>query len=228
MESVFVTGADRGIGFALCEEFLKRGYQVFAGQFMPEWTQLEELKKRFGDRLFLVPLNIGSTKSVQEAAAQTAALCDRLDILVNCAGISGQPGQEGFINAVNVNVFGALRMTESFLPLMQDGKKRLCYVSSEAGSVTLQHREGSNSYCISKTSLNIEIRLIFNHLKPQGYTFRVYHPGWVRSYMSGQKSVQGKYEPEETAAAAVPQFIEDREWEDVLVMTDVKGEAWPF
>ena len=48
-------------------------------------------------------------------------------------------------------------------------------------------------------------------VKIQGYTFRVYHPGWIRSYMAGVKSTVGYYEPEETAAVAYRQFTEDRE-----------------
>ena len=36
MKAVVITGADRGIGYALCEEFLSGGYRVFAGQFLPD------------------------------------------------------------------------------------------------------------------------------------------------------------------------------------------------
>ena len=69
---------------------------------------------------------------------------------------------------------------------------------------------------------------MFERLQPQGYQFRLYHPGWVRTYMSGRKSTEGNFEPEETAAAAYGQFVSDRNWEDVLVMTDVSDEMWPF
>jgi nucleoside-diphosphate-sugar epimerase len=34
---VFVTGADRGLGFAVCAKLLEQGWQVFAGQYMPQW-----------------------------------------------------------------------------------------------------------------------------------------------------------------------------------------------
>ena len=35
--TVLVTGADRGLGFALCTGLLDRGWRVFAGQYMPDW-----------------------------------------------------------------------------------------------------------------------------------------------------------------------------------------------
>lgn len=46
--------------------------------------------------------------------------------------------------------------------------------------------------------------------------------------MSGQKSTIGNFEPEETAEVAYRQFTTDREAEDVLVMTDVSDELWPY
>jgi NAD(P)-dependent dehydrogenase (short-subunit alcohol dehydrogenase family) len=48
-QTAFVTGADRGLGFALCEGLLQRGWQVFAGQHRPGWPQLGELGQRFPD-----------------------------------------------------------------------------------------------------------------------------------------------------------------------------------
>ena len=69
---------------------------------------------------------------------------------------------------------------------------------------------------------------MFQRLQPQGWRFRLYHPGWVRTYMSGEKSTMGNFEPEESAAAACRQFTSDRDWEDVLVMSDISGEIWPF
>lgn len=228
MHTVWITGADRGIGYAMCEIFLKEGFHVFAGQFMPQWRQLEALSEGYPETLTCIPLDVGSTESVSRAAELTKEKTDRIDILVNCAGITGKPGRDGLRGTLNVNTLGALRMTETFLPLLEKGEKRLCFVSSEAGSITLQHREGDAAYCISKAALNMAVRLMFNELRGRGYTFRLYHPGWVRSYMMGKKSTQGNFEPEEAAAAAYAQFTQNREWEDVLVMTDIKGEAWPF
>ena len=82
---------------------------------------------------------------------------------------------------------------------------------------------------MSKSALNMAVRLMFNRLRKEGYIFRLYHPGWGKSYMAGDvKSTIGTYEPEETARVAHETFTEDRDWEDVLVMTDICREMWPF
>ena len=228
MKSVFITGADRGIGFALCRRFLENGWQVFAGRFMKDWAELDTMKAECGNRLALVDLDVGDSESVRKAAKTVKEETDNLDMLVNCAGIAQSGGSEAIARCLNVNAFGPLRMVEAFLPLMERGERRLCFVSSEAGSITLAHRQEGVPYCGSKTSLNMAVRLMFEKLQPQGYTFRLYHPGWVRTYMSGQKSTVGNFEPEETAAVAYEQFTADRSWEDVLIMSDVSGELWPF
>lgn len=228
MKTVFITGADRGVGYSLCECFVEGGWYVLAGQFLPEWTQLKELKEKYPDRLELISLDVGSTESVQAAAAKTAELCDHLDLLVCNAGIAGGGDYDRVRAVYNVNVAGAVRMVENFLPLMHTGLKRFAFVSSESGAVSVSHRDSGFAYPSSKTALNMTVRRMYRSLYPKGYTFRLYHPGWVRSYMSGKKSTMGNFEPEETAAVAYRQFTSDREAEDVLVMTDVSDEMWPY
>ena len=81
---------------------------------------------------------------------------------------------------------------------------------------------------MSKTALNMAVRIMHNDLHSEGYTFRLYHPGWMRSYMSGAKGTRGDMEPEEAAAKALPFFLGDREDEERLVMIDHEGLEWPF
>ncbi len=224
MKTVMITGADRGVGFSLCECFLEHGWMVFAGRYMPEWTQLIELKAQYPERIQLIPLDVGNTESVRFAAETVGDFTDHIDLLVNCAGVS----RGDMCDIINVNVTGALRTVECFLPLMQTGMKRIAFFSSECGSISVSHRNDGFAYPVSKTALNMLVRRMFRALQPKGYTFRLYHPGWVRSYMSGQKSTVGNFEPEEAAAAAFEQFTADREAEDILIMTDISGEMWPY
>ncbi len=178
--------------------------------------------------LTIVPLDVSNTASVKEAASLTAKAVDHVDILVCCAGIGGRDSYEGMRQVYSTNAVGAVRMVEAFLPLMQVGMKRLAFVSSEAGVNSLAHRTDGYSYTTSKTALNMIVRRMHRSLYPKGYTFRLYHPGWVKSYMMGQKSTMGNFEPEETAAVAYRQFVTDRDWEDALIMTDVSDEMWPY
>ena len=236
MKTVVITGADRNIGLELARQFLMRGWHVFAGRYLMDLPLLDELKAEFGDLLDLVPLDVTSMESVLSAANSVRGKAGYVDMLVhNAAGFGGHHGDikgnmdlSGFSVPFNINCLGAMRLVQVFLPLMQTGMRRLCFVSSEAGVVSVCSRNAVSSYCLSKTALNMALRMMFNHLQPMGYTFRLYHPGWVRSSKDGRKSEMGKFEPWEAAQAAVPQFLEDRDWEDRLVLIDNEGAAWPF
>jgi len=236
--TVLVTGADRGLGFALCTRLLKEGWQVFAGRYLPKWHELAELKNEYPEMLQLVSLDVSSMKSVKTAAATVKAHTDHLDVLINNAGVTSETSNfsirepqdyDEMHRMYDVNALGALRVVQAFLPLMErGGAKRLCFVSSEAGSIARSERTGWYGYCISKAALNMGVKILFNDLHPAGYTFRVYHPGWVRSYMHGEKNMDADLEPEDAAAYAIPLLLNDREDEDRLVMMDYEGNEWPW
>ena len=236
--TVLVTGADRGLGFAMCDELLKAGWHVFAGQYLPEWHELDGLKNEYPEMLHLVPLDVSSMETVKVAAEIVQALTDHLDFLISNAGITSETSSftirepqdyNEMHHLYNVNALGALRMVEAFLPLMEQGQtKRLCFVSSEAGSISRAERTSWFGYCMSKAALNMGVKILFNDLQPAGYTFRVYHPGWVRSYMHGEKNMDATLEPEEAAAYAIPYFLNDQENENRLVMVDYEAKEWSW
>ena len=135
MQSIaFVTGADRGLGFALCKELLARGWRVFAGQYMPDWPDLADLKSHHPTALHIVPLDVGSTESVQAAAQAVAAQTDavavqtaHIDMLINNAGVATKTSRrdihepqdyDEMHRLYNVNSLGPLRVVEAFLPLL--------------------------------------------------------------------------------------------------------------
>ncbi|MBN1371022.1 MAG: SDR family NAD(P)-dependent oxidoreductase, partial [Anaerolineaceae bacterium] len=194
-KTVLVTGADRGLGLALCAGLLEQGWMVFAGQYLPDWPELGALAEKHHGKLHILPLDVSSSESVKQAAQQAARLTSHLDLLISNAGITHpnmmrtireEQDYDGILQMYNVNAVGALRVMEAFLPLLDQGSlKRLCFVSSEAGSIARSYRTSWFGYCMSKSALNMAVSILFNDLRPAGYTFRVYHPGWVRSYMSG-------------------------------------------
>ncbi len=120
-------------------------------------------------------------------------------------------------------------MIETLLPgLERSDERRLCFVSSKAGSIARSHRSSWFGYCMSKAALNMGISILFNDLRPKGYRFRVYHPGWVRTFMSGKEAVNATYTPDEAAAPAVECFIGLKVDEDRLVMRDEARNEWPW
>jgi Dehydrogenases with different specificities (related to short-chain alcohol dehydrogenases) len=236
--TVLVTGGDRGLGLALCAGLLKQGWHVFAGQYLPKWHELASLRNEYPQSLHLLPLDVSSRESVQAAAETVNADTDHLDVLISNAGVTSETvpftireaqDYDEMHRLYDVNALGALRVVEAFLPFMDQGNsKRLCFISSEAGSIGRSERTSWFGYCMSKAALNMGIKILFNDLYPAGYTFRVYHPGWIRSFMHGEKNMEATLEPDEAATYALPLLLNDREDEDRLVMVDYEGHEWSW
>ena len=237
MGDVFVTGADRNIGLEISRAFLRRGWRVFAGQYNRGLRFLEELKAQYPKTLCIVPADVSSRASLEGAAETIRALGGELDLFVhNAANFGAEMGEirgalcvDHAVGPFDINALGAIRVAQAMLPLLKkEGLRRLCFVSSEAGSISIQARSHLSDYCMSKAALNMAVRLMFNRLRPEGYTFRLFHPGWVRSLEDGVSEAPGKIAPAVAGQAAVEQVLGERDWEDVLAVIDYEGVLWPF
>ena len=231
-----VTGADRGLGLALTQSLLEQGWTVVAGQFL-DWPELEALSVQFPETLHIVPLDVSSDKSVKEAFIRTKTKIDHIDLLIANAALNRShkvqsiredQNFDNMVDEINTNSVGNLRLVNAFLPLLDKGEtKRLCFVSSEAGSIGASKRTGWFGYCMSKAALNMVVKILFNDLKPQGYGFRLYHPGYLRTYMAGTKNNDAHLEPEEAAKFALDYFLNSNEPTD-LALTDWQGTEYPW
>ena len=90
-------------------------------------------------------------------------------------------------------------------------------------------RTGSFRYGMTKTALNLGVRMIYNTLRPEGFTFRLYQPGWMKRQMPDGSLAKGAIvDPADSAKEAVRQILEDRMDEDRLVLTDYLGRELSF
>jgi NAD(P)-dependent dehydrogenase (short-subunit alcohol dehydrogenase family) len=192
MKHVFITGASRGIGLFLAARFLRGGYKVLAGARDPNSIRRADLLKG----AHVVSLDVTSAQSIAQAVHQAREITPALDILINNAGVHFEsqdaPLEEldladGLLEkTMEVNAYGPLRVTQQFLPLLELGRSKVIVnISSETGSVADCRRIREFSYCMSKSALNIESKLLHNYLAPRGYRVLVLHPGWVRTDMGG-------------------------------------------
>ncbi|MCL2501286.1 MAG: SDR family NAD(P)-dependent oxidoreductase [Defluviitaleaceae bacterium] len=240
MPSALITGADRGLGLSLCKEYLNRGFTVFAGKFMEDYTLLEDLREK-DKNLHILWLDVGCAESIKKAHAYVAQTTGSLDMLISNAALMGKfecdlyappMDLESVWNTFRVNALGPLRLTEEFLPLMEKGgAKRLCFVSSEVACITLmKHRgDGPYPYPMSKASLNMGVRMLHNQLHERGYTFRLFHPGWMKRRMAdGTLSETARFDPDDIGGIAARYFDRDLGDEHRLVMVDYDGYEWPF
>ena len=212
--TAFVTGCGRGVGAAVAQALADRGDRVFAGIY-PEPPGLPgAVALRGTDRLSPVPIDVADNASVLAAAALVASRTRHIDILINVAGVLGDvstpfPGvmNDGDMHRTyDVNALGPLRVMNAFHPLLLGGRTRLVVnISSEAGSIGTCGRTGWFGYCMSKAALNMASAIAHNALRPLGGRVVVMHPGWVRTWMTGELDPRARLTPEESAAGILAQ-----------------------
>ena len=124
--TVFITGANKGIGFATAKEMLKNNFKVIVGARDESRGKnaVNELSK-FGE-VFLQIIDVSDLKSIDAAAENILKNFGDLEILVNNAGISGEffktawefSAQE-LIDVYMVNFIGAFEITKKLLPTLE-------------------------------------------------------------------------------------------------------------
>lgn len=196
-----ITGANRGIGLAMCTQLVARGETVVAICR----TSSEEL----------VRLGIQIIDGIDVCDAQSiATLPDRLDqqpidVLINNAGrlrrdSLSQPDDEEVMNQFVVNAVGPLRLTRALLPLMSSGSK-VAHITSRMGSIADNTSGGMYGYRMSKAALNAAAKSMTIDLAPKGIAVAILHPGFVRTGMTGGN---GLVDPPESAAGLIARIDE--------------------
>jgi len=213
MENVLITGANRGIGYALAKALVTTNFRVFAGCRDTEHAvTLEKLSASHRDLLQVLLLDVSSDESV---AAAANALSGRVDVIINNAGVMPERGEEKitnidfdhFRNAFEINVLGCARVIRSFLPhLRRSNRPRILNLSSGLGSIAERDNFNYYAYAVSKAALNMLTRSVAFELAPEGITIVAISPGWVRTDMGGDDADISAEESAEALVEAIQQI----------------------
>jgi len=190
----FVTGANRGLGLEFVRQLLGRGDRVVATCRHPgKATALNTLAGEHPGRLHVLPLDVADPRAIAELQRELLLLADdgdRLDLLVNGAGVLHSGERFGSVSAVNLddsfrtNTMGPFLLTQALAPRLADGA-RVANITSQLGSIANTTRFGTPSYDISKAAQNMATALLAAALRERGILVVALHPGWVQTDMGG-------------------------------------------
>jgi NAD(P)-dependent dehydrogenase (short-subunit alcohol dehydrogenase family) len=188
-----VTGANRGLGLEVCRQLASSGWTVvLTARDLAKSEAAAESLVREGLEVLPRQLDVADQASVWRLARELANQLDRLDVLVNNAGIlydTWQSAADADLDvvreALETNTIGAWRTAQALLPLMRRSPHpRIVNVSSGAGALT-DMRGGHPAYRISKTGLNALTRMLAGELAGEGFLVNSVCPGWVATDMGG-------------------------------------------
>ena len=242
IRTALVTGADRGFGLFIVRGLAQKGWRVFAGRVLDDYDHLDKLAEEYPE-VHPIRLDVSDVADIERARDEIDRVSGRLDLLASNAALMRGEGAArlGGENPIDwdamtryfmTNSMAGVLLVDRMLPLLEKGEmKRLYFTSSEISSLRLIDRAGDIvRYAMTKTALNLGVRMLFNDLRLRGYTFRLYQPGGMTkvlpdgSYERKTKAV----DPAVSAASAVEQMLSDRVDEDRLALVDYHGRELSF
>jgi len=221
-----VTGANRGIGFEICKQLVKKRVRVVltARDDLKGREACEKLKGGGGEAVFH-PLDVTDRQDIGRLETYLRKEFSRLDILVNNAGLFID-GEKLGINVdlktvrttMETNAFGPLQLCQMAIPFMRHRNYgRIVNVSSGLGALT-DMGGGYPSYRMSKSCLNAMTIILADELRGTNILVNSVCPGWVRTDMGGNEAERSVEQGADTAVwlAMLPdhgpsgQFFRDR------------------
>lgn len=188
MKNIVITGASRGIGKAIAQNFLDTGRYRVIGTSTSGESSLNH--KNF----VCYQLSLGDSSSV----SNFIKIMNEDDItvygLINNAAMLYESDDFIEVNmeklkaTFDVNLFGSVDLTENVLPLLED-KARVINISSNWGSFSDPNFSAFHPhYKMSKAALNMYSKLLAARLEERQIIVAAFEPGWVKTDMGGMNA----------------------------------------
>ncbi|WP_174446881.1 oxidoreductase [Rhizobium leguminosarum] len=187
----FITGASSGLGRALAEAVLARGWRAAVTARRPE--TLADIAAEHGDRALALALDVTDSRSIASAVRDAETHFGATDVLVNNAGYGYlsaiEEGDDAEIRAqFETNVFGLIDVTKQVLPGMRRRRQgHIFNVSSLGGLVAFA---ATGYYHATKFAVEALSESLFHEVKPLGIDVTILEPGAFRTDWAGRSMVE--------------------------------------
>ena len=222
-----ITGANKGIGFEVARQLARKNFHVFLGARNEKAGRTAADKLQSDGEVSFIQIDVADPESIKRAAKEFSQQSERLDTLVNNAGILLHDDKdilrvsvETFEKTLRTNTLAPLLVAQTFAPFLQKSDSpRIVNVSSGGGQLADGADGWAPAYCISKTALNGVTSQLTAALPK--FAINSVCPGWVRTDMGGAnatRSIQEGASGVVWLAADAPQNETGKFWRDRKVI----------
>lgn len=198
-KAVLVTGCDSGFGHALVKKLDSIGMRVFAGCLFANGPGAIELQNTCSNRLKIVQLDVTKSDEIEtavEVVKQSVDPEEGLWGLVNNAGVFyiadiEMTSEKVFRQILDINLFGMVRITKAFLPLVRKAKGRVVNMSSLAGRVPL---ECMGAYCVTKSAIETYSDVLRLEMKKWDILVSIIEPSGFKTAAMSEQNIRDRRE----------------------------------
>lgn len=229
--NVLITGANRGLGYELAVESIRRGHHVFA--VVRDAAAKEQLEAGLHTQglsvqhVSVLLADVRDEASIEKAAQELKERNIKLHSIINSAAVL--VGRQTPIEILDledvqlsfdVNLYGPIRVIKHMKELLVDEESCILNISSEAGSHNAY--AGDYPYSLSKCALNLLSEQLKRLLVSRGIYVWSIHPGWMRTDMGGAKA---PLSPQQSAVGIVNIMERKVAIDTNFCFIDYRGEA---
>ena len=195
-KTVLITGADGDIGRNTVHGVALKGARIVMACLDAQRAEpvRDAIIRQTGNNdIEIMQLDLASQTDIRRFAAEFAARYDRLDVLINNAGVFSLKRfetEDGLEKTIGINYFGHYLLTTLLLPVIKRaGKARIINVSSDSykqakfdpdNLQTLgNYKTGMEAYSLSKLAIVLFTQELAEQLQGTGITVNALHPGHV-------------------------------------------------
>ena len=181
MPTVFITGANRGIGLEMARQYGADG-----------WTVIATCRNPIAPGELATIQDVADHRQVERLAGEMADT--KIDLLINNAGVYGDRNYSyqdvdfaDWEQSFRINTMAPLKVAGAFLPLVAaNGGGMIATVSSVLSSIAESSpNSASYAYRTSKAAVNMAMHVFAEEVRDQNVAVILLHPGWVQTDMGG-------------------------------------------
>lgn len=191
-----ITGGSRGIGKAIAEKLLKKGFDVIVSSRSNN-EQTEELCKSHPKKAFFFAADISKENDINALVAFVQNKFGKIDLLINNAGVAPKERKdileitpEDFDYVADINLKGTFFVTQKFVPLLAKCENARIVNISSVSAYTASVNRGE--YCVAKAGISMVTKLFAARLAEYGISVIEIRPGIIETDMTAK--VKEKYE----------------------------------
>lgn len=201
---IWITGASSGIGEALVYAYSNEGAKLIISSRNREELYRVKMAAKMMMNIHVLPLDLSETSSLNDKAADALRIFGRIDLLINCGGISQRAlaldtELDTEQRIMNVNYWGTVILSKAVLPVMiANGGGQIVCISSLVGKFGTRLR---SSYAASKHALHGYFDSLRSELFDKNITITIVCPGFIKTNVS-INAVTGDGTPQGTMDSA--------------------------